>query len=105
MQQGWGGLAAQPGRPPDYEFALLRFAGGPRRAAHIAAFQQSMSGICRVMQELACVVTDQGPNGVTDYARIDAVPEALAAVPAVLGLAVRGPGWPSRAGTSSRGQA
>ena len=82
-----------------------RCAGGPRPAAHIAAFQQSMSGICRVMQELAGVVTDQRPNGVTDYARIDAVPEALAAVPAVLGLAVRGPGWPSRAGTSSRGQA
>jgi predicted lysophospholipase L1 biosynthesis ABC-type transport system permease subunit len=42
------------------------------------------------MQQPACVVTDQRPNGVTDYARIDAVPEALAAVLAVLGLAVLG---------------
>jgi hypothetical protein len=87
---GLGRQAAQPGGPPGYEFVLLRFAPGPERAAHIAAFQRSMSGTCRTIQEPACVVTDQRPNGVTDYARIDAVPQALAAVLAVLGLAVLG---------------
>jgi FtsX-like permease family len=85
---GLGQQAA--GGPAGYEFALLRFARGPQRAAHIAAFRRSMSGTCRAIQEPACVVTDQRPNGVVDYARIDAVPEALAAVLAVLGLAVLG---------------
>jgi putative ABC transport system permease protein len=49
-----------------------------------------MSGTCRAIQDPGCVVTDQRPNGVVDYIRIDAVPEALAAVLAVLGLAVLG---------------
>jgi len=87
---GLGQPAAAAGQPTGYEFALLRFAGGPQRAAHIAAFRRSMSGTCRAIEEPACVVTDQRPNGVVDYARIDAVPEALAAVLAVLGLAVLG---------------
>ncbi len=79
-----------PGSPPGYEFVLLRFAPGPRRAAQIAAFQRSMSRICRAMQQPGCVVTDQRPNGATNYARIDGTPEALAVVLAVLGLAVLG---------------
>jgi hypothetical protein len=87
---GLGQQAAAAGQPAGYEFALLSFAGGPQRAAHIAAFRRSMSGTCRAIEEPACVVTDQRPNGVVDYARIDAVPEALAAVLAVLGLAVLG---------------
>jgi hypothetical protein len=87
---GLGQQAAQPGRPPGYGFALLRFAPGPERAAHVAAFRRSMSGICRAAYDPACVVTDQRPNGITDYARIDGIPAALAAVLAVLGLAVLG---------------
>jgi hypothetical protein len=87
---GLGQQAAPAGGPAGYEFALLRFARGPQRAAHIADFRRSMSGTCRAIQDPGCVVTDQRPNGVVDYARIDAVPEALAAVLAVLGLAVLG---------------
>jgi hypothetical protein len=86
--------AVPPGRPPGgqpaYEFALLRFAPGPLRAAHVAAFQRSMSRICSAAQQPGCVITDQRPNGVADYARIDGTPTALAAVLAVLGLAVLG---------------
>jgi len=86
--------AVPPGRPPSgqpaYEFALLRFAPGPQRAAHVAAFQRSMSQICSAAQQPGCVVTDQRPNGVADYAQIDGTPTALAAVLAVLGLAVLG---------------
>src|SRR6185369_16184293 len=81
--------AVPPGRPPSgqpaYEFALLRFAPGPQRAAHVAAFQRSMSQICSAAQQPGCVVTDQRPNGVADYAQIDGTPTALAAVLAVLG--------------------
>jgi len=77
-----------PGSAPGYEFVLLRFAPGPRRAAQVAAFQRSMSGICQDMLQPGCVVTDQRPNGATDYARIDGTPKALAAVLAILGLAV-----------------
>jgi hypothetical protein len=87
---GLGQQGASPGGPPGYEFALLRFAPGPQRAAHIAAFQRSMSATCRTIQEPGCVVTDQRPNGVTGYARIDGTPAALAAVLAVLGLVVLG---------------
>jgi hypothetical protein len=79
-----------PGSPPGYEFVLLRFAPGPRRAAQVAAFQRSMSPICQGMLQPGCVVADQRPNGATDYARIDGTPEALAVVLAVLGLAVLG---------------
>jgi hypothetical protein len=87
---GLGQQAAQPGGPPGYGFVLLRFAPGPERAAHVAAFRRSMSGICRAAYDPACVVTDQRPNGITDYARIDGIPAALAGVLAVLGFAVLG---------------
>jgi len=87
---GLGQQAAQPGGPPGYGFVLLRFAPGPERAVHLAAFRRSMSGICRAAYNPTCVVTDQRPNGITDYARIDGIPAALAAVLAVLGLAVLG---------------
>jgi hypothetical protein len=87
---GLGQQAALPGGPPGYEFALLRFAPGPQRPAHIAAFQRSMSATCRTIEQPGCVMTDQRPNGVTDYSRIGGTPAALAAVLAVLGLAVLG---------------
>ena len=47
-------------------------------------------GSARPSQQPGCVVTDQRPNGVADYVRIDGTPTALAAVLAVLGLAVLG---------------
>ncbi len=79
-----------PGGRPGYEFALVRFAPGPRQAANIASFQRSMAGICQAAQLPACVVTDQRPNGITNYASIDRTPQVLAALLAVLGLAVLG---------------
>ena len=60
------------GGPPGFEFVLLSFTPGPRRAANIAGFQRSMTGFCRTVQQSTCVVTSQRPNGVTNYASIDA---------------------------------
>jgi hypothetical protein len=74
--------------PPGFEFVLLSFASGPRRAANIAGFQRSMTGFCRTVQQSTCVVTGQRPNGVTNYASIDRTPAVLAALLAVIGVAV-----------------
>jgi predicted lysophospholipase L1 biosynthesis ABC-type transport system permease subunit len=49
-----------------------------------------MAARCAQAAEATCVTTDQRPNGVTGYARIDGTPEVLAAVLAILGLAVLG---------------
>ena len=58
--------------------------------ADIAAFRKSAASFCATIEQLTCLVTDQRPNGVTGFARIDNTPEALASVLAVLGLAVLG---------------
>jgi FtsX-like permease family len=71
-----------------YQFMLLHFTPGPRRAANLARFRRSLSGFCATIEQSTCVVTDQHPNGVVNYARIDGTPEVLAAVLAALGLAV-----------------
>ena len=71
-----------------YNFALVSFAPGPARQADIAAFQRAWSSFCAAIQQDTCLVTDQRPNTVTNYAAIDATPEILAGVLAVLGLAV-----------------
>src|SRR4029078_4239833 len=60
-----------PGGRPGFEFALVRFAPGPRHAATIASCRRSMAGICQAAQLPACVVTDQRPNGILNYASID----------------------------------
>jgi hypothetical protein len=73
-----------------YNFVLIRFTPGPRQAARIAAFGRSMGANCAQAGLPTCVRTDQRPNGVTGYARIDGTPEVLAAVLAVLGLAALG---------------
>jgi putative ABC transport system permease protein len=73
-----------------YNFVLIRFTPGPRQAARIAAFGRSMAATCAQAELPTCVRTDQRPNGVTGYARIDGTPEVLAAVLAVLGLAALG---------------
>jgi hypothetical protein len=77
-----------PGQKPGFEFALLRFAPGPRQVADIARFTRSMAGFCQSVTQTTCVVTDQRPNGVTNYVRIDGTPEVLAVMLAMLGLAV-----------------
>ena len=73
-----------------FDFVLVSFTPGPRRAANIASFQQTMTRFCLRTQNATCVVTDQRPNGVTNYAGIDATPMVLAALLAVIGVAVLG---------------
>jgi len=76
--------------PPGFEVVLLSFTPGPRRAANIASFQRSMTSFCQTIQQSTCVVTDQRPNGVTNYASIDGTPAVLAALLAVVSTAVLG---------------
>jgi ABC-type antimicrobial peptide transport system permease subunit len=71
-----------------YNFALVSFAPGPARQANIAAFQRAWSSFCANIGQTTCLVTDQRPNTVNNYAAIDATPVILAGVLAVLGLAV-----------------
>jgi ABC-type antimicrobial peptide transport system permease subunit len=73
---------------PGYNFALVSFAPGPARQADLAAFERNWQGFCASVEQDTCLVTDQRPNTVTNYAAIDATPEILAGVLAVLGLAV-----------------
>jgi len=73
-----------------YNFILLDFAPGPRQAANMAAFARAMAPMCAAVEQPTCLVTDQRPNGASNYARIDATPEVLAGFLAVLGLAVLG---------------
>jgi hypothetical protein len=79
----------QPGGPA-FEFMLLRFAAGQGGAAGAARLQRSLAGFCQTVQQSTCVVADQRPNGVTNFARIDGIPEVLALLLAVLGVAVLG---------------
>ena len=76
--------------PPGFEVVLLSFTPGPRQAVDIASFQRSMTGFCQTIQQSTCVVTDQRPNGVTNYASIDGTPAVLAALLAVVSTAVLG---------------
>jgi hypothetical protein len=71
-----------------YNFALVSFADGPARQAQLAAFQRSWEKFCGTIGQSTCLVTDQRPNTVANYASIDATPIILAGVLAVLGLAV-----------------
>jgi hypothetical protein len=83
-------LKLPPYVPPGYEFTLLSFRPGPRRAANIANFQRSMTGFCQTIERSTCVVIGQRPNGITNYASIDRRPAILAALLAVLGIAAFG---------------
>jgi ABC-type antimicrobial peptide transport system permease subunit len=73
---------------PGYNFALVSFAPGPARQAQLAAFQRAWSSFCANIGQTTCIITDQRPNTVNNYAAIDATPVILAGVLAVLGLAV-----------------
>jgi ABC-type lipoprotein release transport system permease subunit len=82
-------LAASATPSPGFEFVLVRFTPGQPRAAAIAGFQRSMAGFCQRIGG-PCLATDQRPNGITSYARIDGTPGVLAALLAILGAAVLG---------------
>jgi hypothetical protein len=73
-----------------FEVVLLRFIRGPGRAAALTRFGQAMSAYCAQIPQSTCLVTNQRPNGVLNYARIDGAPEALAALLAGLGIALLG---------------
>jgi putative ABC transport system permease protein len=73
-----------------YNLVLVRFDPGTRLSADIAGFERVMSPFCSTVQQSTCVVTDQRPNAVANYALIDGTPEVLAGILAVLGLAVLG---------------
>ena len=77
-------------RPPGYEFVLVSFTPGPRRAANIASFQRSMTRFCQSVQQSSCVLTSQRPDSVASYASIDRIPSILAALLAIFGTAVLG---------------
>lgn len=82
-------LAGESGNgQPGYNFALLSFTPGPGKQAGIAALERHWAGFCAQLQQSTCLVTDQRPNTVNNYAAIDATPAVLAAVLAVLGLGV-----------------
>jgi predicted lysophospholipase L1 biosynthesis ABC-type transport system permease subunit len=55
----------------------------------MAGFQRSMAGFCQRIGG-PCLATDQRPNGITSYVRIDGTPGVLAALLAILGAAVLG---------------
>jgi hypothetical protein len=73
-----------------FDFVLVSFTPGPHRAANIASFQRSLTRYCLRVQKANCVVTNQRPNGVTNYASIAATPTVLAALLAVISVAVLG---------------
>ena len=86
-------LAPQADAPANgggYSIVLVRFAPGTRQAANVAAFQRAMGPFCATVEQSTCVVTDQRPNAVANYALIDATPDVLAGILAILGLAVLG---------------
>jgi ABC-type antimicrobial peptide transport system permease subunit len=71
-----------------YNFALVKFAPGPARQADLAAFERAWQPFCASIGQSTCLVTDQRPNTVNNYAAIDATPAVLAGVLALLGLGV-----------------
>jgi putative ABC transport system permease protein len=68
----------------------MSFTPGPpaQKQAGIALLKQHWASFCAQVQQSTCLVTDQRPNTVNNYAAIDATPAVLAAVLAVLGLGV-----------------
>lgn len=71
-----------------YNFVLLRFDRGPRQAADMADFERAMGPFCATVEQSTCLISDQRPNSIVNYARIDGTPEVLAGILALLGLAV-----------------
>ncbi len=71
-----------------YPIALLRFAPGPHHDQELSGLRRSVATFCRQVDQATCVVTDQRPADIADIARVDAVPDVLAAVLAVIGVAL-----------------
>ncbi|MGA8458156.1 MAG: ABC transporter permease, partial [Streptosporangiaceae bacterium] len=71
-----------------YNFVLLRFDRGPRQAADMADFERAMRPFCATVEQPTCLITDQRPNSVVNYALVDGTPEVLAGILALLGLAL-----------------
>jgi FtsX-like permease family len=80
--------AEQAAQQPGYNFVLVRFAAGRSKAAGIAALERATAHFCSSVQQSTCVIVNQQPNGLIDYALIDATPLILAGLLAVLGLGV-----------------
>jgi hypothetical protein len=76
------------GNGSGYNFALIRFTPGPGAQANIATLTRAMAPFCATVDQSSCVTTDQRPNTVNNYASIDATPQVLAGVLALLGLGV-----------------
>ena len=79
---------AQTVTGPGYNFVLVTFAPGPRRAADIAAFGRAVAPFCATQQQTTCWSQSQKPNGIYYYERINSTPLVLAALLALLGLGV-----------------
>jgi len=81
---------ASQGGASGFNFALMSFTPGPpaQKQASIALLKQRWASFCAQVEQSTCLVTDQRPNTVNNYAAIDATPAVLAAVLAVLGLGV-----------------
>ena len=71
-----------------YNFALVKFASGPGRQADITMFERAWAPVCATIEQATCLITEQRPNTVNNFAAIDATPAVLAAVLALLGLGV-----------------
>ena len=71
-----------------YNFILLAFAPGPRKAAELAVFRRHMASYCNTVEQSTCVVTSQLPNGVRNDQPVEATPLILAGLLALLGLGV-----------------
>jgi predicted lysophospholipase L1 biosynthesis ABC-type transport system permease subunit len=71
-----------------YNFALVKFAPSPAKAAEMSALKRAMAPVCAEIEQSTCLITDQRPNTVNNFANIDGTPAVLAAVLAVLGLGV-----------------
>ena len=83
------GTSAEPG-VSGYNFALMSFtpATAGQKQADIALVERHWASFCDQIQQSTCLVTNQRPNTVNNYAAIDATPAVLAAVLALLGLGV-----------------
>jgi hypothetical protein len=80
--------AASSGGQPGYNFALISFTPGPAKQQGIAVLERHWASFCAMIEQSTCLVTDQRPNTVNNYAAIDGTPAVLAAVLALLGLGV-----------------
>ena len=69
-------------------FLLVRFAPGPDQAREIRSLGKATASFCSGVQQTTCFVTKQPPFDISNYARIQGVPQLLALVLAVLGVGV-----------------